>query len=1827
MSIARGCAPGAARALPGDSAWYFSGSDAEGVGGFPLLIGAPTFCADHLSVESGALALTAGDLLSTVASASVSAGAGATASLASAFAAFLPAGDGNGSISAWVSCADGGAAATAIQWGTPDVANASLSLIVAAQPLSSALPVCDATWHHVAAVHAGGATNYFIDGTAYSTDQSAVLSIPLNAVVQIGGAFAGNITDMRIYNRTLSAAEVLSLATPPLPTLPLAVTPAPAVNATEYAWWCAAGSFGAPVVLLSRSAVAPRPWLPRNFSALVDLCVPCPAGAYCAENSTVPVNCSAGASSAAVGATANVTCVPCGVITFAQLPGEVSCAPCANGTISYVGATTCFSAASLNESAFFSLVSDGLSSLNVSALASGGDATAAGAAVLQTLTLVGSLSALLADVNTTSVTSAIAATALRGALVDFVAASVAFVGNAPLVAAAASSVTALASAPTENAAELAAIAVDTTVPLGDAAATALSSSLAVLTGVSSQLSVTAALSSLSALMTLSALMLPVGVSSGAVDALGGSAKPLGVAPFPPAVAAAMLETVENVLASTTPSVAARNASAAAGVRRALAEFSTDDVSAPVAAALSSIGASTLRAASAGDAASVSSGLGCSAALSMTAGRVDATLASSLVSLAWPLAPCAAEGAAAAPVLPAPAVTLPAGFLTAAAGASALTVDVVLVQASGALVPLTALVDPNLLLRESPIVSHVLAVTLQSRVGAPLSVFGAPVPAVITIPFTSSDAWTAAAATFEAYLAATQPKYSFVCPSVGASAGAPALAFTGAAGAVVANVTVISIGNVSVQCAPPIGAVVVACTPGAPTAFSCPQPAVATACSFYDISTRSWSTSGCSAVRVTDVGVECACTHFTAFAARAAIFASQQDDVGTTLLTMNPIILLMISPHFVALFAAIGGVAGGLAIIACTLDRGGQRLFAEELERDSEMQFLIAGRRATSSAVIIDRYLRRAAGANNYSSLNAPHAEPGSEGLFVFRGAADSYARSVVRCLEEAYEHPSQRLRRALRDLSPHLHEILPLAGAVAAGAVGVTKAAQAPQSQLPPPSPTHPQTRGFFINTLLLRALYRTPPFSILLNFDPMQPRTTRLLIYCAVLSSSFFMSTFLYAWVDNDDAGTGIVPPLSASMTVVFSIIVGALTTATTTVLIAVGSARGDFQHRYPLLAHEIKRRRSAENYYDALSDADLEARVNDIELAAVSAGVIDGLHIRAIRADLGVGDSAGGDDDNWVDAPIPLINYCPCCVRACGQHPDQRAVIKARRCSTETPRAEDYTDPLNDVPRTGSATNANGPRSLSERALDVSRRILTAPPSIVMLRGALRAALVGAAFAAFGPLLSLTGLNSNFLEEGHLERSDAFDSEESDNAVIAIALAFSAGRSASTSASAFGARLPAAKRVRVAAAAAAEHRARAAALRGGSLASLLAACDRVPCTVSGVLSYSACIATIAGCFIYTLAWAKLQGDAAAESFLTAFLGAQLVSAFFDILGETAAVVWAAVVAPAVWPIIAWMPPAQRFANWRNGRAADVLSGSLTLLTIARASARASGLPRHLACLTLCEPAALAKAVAAAAARSRGESKPKLRKRMALVVLHFTLQHLLRVDALRAANALQDAADAAAAAATAANKASVPPAASARVTPFPNEACGSSDVSTDVTTAPGSADTSAHATATDTQESADVDALADAEVRVVASGEVLAAAVSGEAAGSADASAHGSTTDTRENADVDVLADAELCIVTSGEVLAAAESSEPAATPLAQGAGITTVERSEADATVALAAVCTPQRVESVRSVALRSISTSTAIVGGLFDDFRRLLSAERSVLSAHEAARSPTA
>ena len=78
-----------------------------------------------------------------------------------------------------------------------------------------ALPACDATWHHVALTYSPSASlSAFIDG-ALTWQQSATITLPEASVstLRVGGSlFAGALSELRIYNRTLLPSEVVALS-------------------------------------------------------------------------------------------------------------------------------------------------------------------------------------------------------------------------------------------------------------------------------------------------------------------------------------------------------------------------------------------------------------------------------------------------------------------------------------------------------------------------------------------------------------------------------------------------------------------------------------------------------------------------------------------------------------------------------------------------------------------------------------------------------------------------------------------------------------------------------------------------------------------------------------------------------------------------------------------------------------------------------------------------------------------------------------------------------------------------------------------------------------------------------------------------------------------------------------------------------------------------------------------------------------------------------------------------------------------------------------------------------------------------------------------------------------------------------------------------------------------------------------------------------------------------------------------------------------------------------------------------------------------------------
>ena len=1279
-------APGGAPP-PADAAFFFSGGAAEGVGAWPRASGPLTFVADHLSGEAAALALGAGTFLDT---APAPQGGGARraadalaphfASLAAArrvasgeLAAALPMGGGNASLSAWVSCDAAAGDASAFEWGAP-AAGARLALVVgAAAPAAGAwepdtpLPVCDSTWHHVALVAAGGSQTAYVDGVALAPAVANELFIPATATsVRVGwngtrAAFFGNVTDLRVFARALGAAEALSLASPPLLDLPpLALAPAPAAGATSYAWTCAAGAYGPPATLLERASAPPRAWLRRNDAAL--RCAPCPAGAWCAGGAPEPVLCSAGYASAAIGATSIDTCAACGANFYGNATGLSACIPCGAGAYSLQGpVTACSRVDALNASAALSLVSDTLDALLLgsNSSAAAGNATAA----FESLALVGALSSLLA--NSSAAEAANNSTALRGALVDYVADSVASIANASTTEASAEAsaqVTALLDGGTSNetTAKLIELAADVSVPLGDSAAVALTETLASLTAVPAQLSLSASLSSLESILKISELMLPVGVSSGAVDAIGGdaaAAAPLAAA-FPPAAATAMLSVVLNVLVAL-PEV---SAGAAPSSAEALEGASSQRLRESVSAAMSGIAASSLRATSGGGVISVSSGGAsafdssasfCGAGLSMTAARIDAlAMGATSVALVQPLAPCDDSSAAAQPqgALAAPAALLPPEFLAAATtgGASrgAAAIDVLVIQTTLSTSPLGARFDAaasvGLVTLAPPALSRVLTVSLQTRAGAPLAVVNASAaPANITIPYTSTTiAAGAAPAAVAAAYAGARFGVTFRCPASGTPTGAGVTALSAAlfAGGPAARPSLFVVragadsSTVAVPCPAPVGIVNVSCASSSatgaaapPVSFTCPAVTFAPLCSYFDTARGLWSSAGCVAAASTSASVTCACAHLTDFAARAAAFSAQQTNVAAAL-SSGTAFSPAGSQRVAVLLGALFAVFAALLYIATSLDARGAPLFAHALAADAEVRALAELEKSYGDGGFLLDRLAPLRGNFFGSKVAALDAGPtlvvsASSGGPVASSApsTSSSTGSRHRPLTDAARVASARVESTFSDsLHLSLHALSPRAlpaGADAEAGVQLPVAVPAAVEL-----PTAPFARAWAQGHLLaasaaLRIAYQHPFVSIFTAFNAVQSRASRLITFALLLAASLFVVSFLYSW---SRPSGGAEESLTSAPAIAIADAIGAAFISAAVLLplrraIKLVAARVgvvEFKWRYPRIAAEVHRRRATEAQLRGLSLDALEAKVAALERRVLTSASADGEH-----------------------------------------------------------------------------------------------------------------------------------------------------------------------------------------------------------------------------------------------------------------------------------------------------------------------------------------------------------------------------------------------------------------------------------------------------------------------------------------------------------------------------------------------------------------------------------------------------------------------------------------
>ena len=198
----------------------------------------------------------------------------------------------------------------------------------------SSQAVCDAAWHHLALTHGDSAssiTKTYLDGTLIATSQQT-LAIPSDGTAALtvnwnaASVSAGVVSDVRLYRRALSAAEVLTLWQLPLTGYPnTAVAPAALVfGATSYVFSCAAGSAGSGA---SQIRGLDRAWFWAAGTA--PSCTLCAAGSWSGPGSPSCILCSPGTYSSA-GAS---SCTPCPAGTYGSSAGLTSSTctgPCAS---------------------------------------------------------------------------------------------------------------------------------------------------------------------------------------------------------------------------------------------------------------------------------------------------------------------------------------------------------------------------------------------------------------------------------------------------------------------------------------------------------------------------------------------------------------------------------------------------------------------------------------------------------------------------------------------------------------------------------------------------------------------------------------------------------------------------------------------------------------------------------------------------------------------------------------------------------------------------------------------------------------------------------------------------------------------------------------------------------------------------------------------------------------------------------------------------------------------------------------------------------------------------------------------------------------------------------------------------------------------------------------------------------------------------------------------------------------------------------------------------------------------------------------------------------
>ena len=232
---------------------------------------------------------------------------------------------------------------------------------------------------------------------------------------------------------------------------------------------------------------------------------------------------------------------------------------------------------------------------------------------------------------------------------------------------------------------------------------------------------------------------------------------------------------------------------------------------------------------------------------------------------------------------------------------------------------------------APLDTRVVAVVLQSRAGAPIAVKNSSEPITLTLP--QGGASSAALGLQAAY---SRRNISVACPA----SQLPSFA--------------------SVDCGAPIGVRNVSCAASARAytgSYACPALAVKPQCVWWDTTADAWSSAGCTAVAAGAAdSFGCECDHLTAFAARFAAFAAQQQDIfshGADLF-VAPREMLAQFPHVFIILGIILGLMALSLVVASELDRIGDKRFYESLRADPEVRFLATIENLKGGVFVLDR---------------------------------------------------------------------------------------------------------------------------------------------------------------------------------------------------------------------------------------------------------------------------------------------------------------------------------------------------------------------------------------------------------------------------------------------------------------------------------------------------------------------------------------------------------------------------------------------------------------------------------------------------------------------------------------------------------------------------------------------------------------------------------------------------------------------------------------------------------------------------------------------------------